>query len=134
MRRIVICPRILPPDLEALSEMALDMRWSWNHEADALWERVDRELWETTGNPWLILQSVSSAGLAALARDIQWLLPRLKKDPLWGFAPFPPDRVRAAPPRSELICTHAKRLLTLAIRVCACALTALAGVLKIVLD
>jgi starch phosphorylase len=62
-------PRMLPDGLEALSEMALDMRWSWNHEADAFWERVDPELWEATGNPWLILQSVSSARLAALSRD-----------------------------------------------------------------
>lgn len=62
-------PRMLPHGLEALSEMALDMRWSWNHEADSFWERVDPELWEATGNPWLILQSVSSARLATLARD-----------------------------------------------------------------
>lgn len=62
-------PRALPQGLEALSDLALDMRWSWNHEADALWERVDRELWETTGNPWLILQSVSLSRLEELSRD-----------------------------------------------------------------
>jgi glycogen phosphorylase len=62
-------PRMLPQGLEALSELALDMRWSWNHEADRFWERVDPELWEATGNPWLIVQSVSSARLAELARD-----------------------------------------------------------------
>lgn len=62
-------PRALPRGLEALSDLALDMRWSWNHEADALWDRVDSELWEATGNPWLILQSVSLARLEELARD-----------------------------------------------------------------
>lgn len=62
-------PRLLPDGLEALGEMALDMRWSWNHEADSFWERVDPELWEATGNPWLIVQSVSLERLAALSRD-----------------------------------------------------------------
>jgi glycogen phosphorylase len=62
-------PRLLPPSLEALSDLALDMRWSWNHEADMLWERVDPELWEATGNPWLILQSVSLARLRALSQE-----------------------------------------------------------------
>jgi len=62
-------PRPLPSGLEVLGELALDMRWSWNHEADHLWARVDPELWEATGNPWLILQSVSLARLERLARD-----------------------------------------------------------------
>ncbi len=61
--------RPLPAGLEALGELALDMRWSWNHEADRLWERVDRELWEATGNPWLILQSLSSQNIERLAKD-----------------------------------------------------------------
>ncbi len=61
--------RALPPGLEALGDLVMDMRWSWNHEADALWERVDRELWEATDNPWLILQSVSIRRLEELARD-----------------------------------------------------------------
>jgi glycogen phosphorylase len=43
-------PRMLPHGLETLSEMALDMRWSWNHEADTFWEKVDPELWEVTGS------------------------------------------------------------------------------------
>jgi starch phosphorylase len=60
---------MLPEGLEALSEMALDMRWSWDHEADAFWQRVDPELWEATGNPWLILQSVSAERLATLSLD-----------------------------------------------------------------
>jgi len=62
-------PRSMPADLQALRELALDMRWSWNHEADALWERVDAEMWEATGNPWLILQSISVNRLEQLAGD-----------------------------------------------------------------
>jgi starch phosphorylase len=66
-------PRALPASLEALSDLALDMRWSWNHEADQLWKRVDPELWEATGNPWLILQSVSLARLEELTQDIAFM-------------------------------------------------------------
>jgi starch phosphorylase len=61
--------RPLPARLGALTDLALDMRWSWNHEADMLWQRVDPELWEATGNPWLILQSLSTPRLEELARD-----------------------------------------------------------------
>jgi glycogen phosphorylase len=42
-----------------LVELALDLRWSWNHAADELWRGLDRDLWEATRNPWLILQIVS---------------------------------------------------------------------------
>ncbi|HUJ69606.1 MAG TPA: alpha-glucan family phosphorylase [Syntrophorhabdales bacterium] len=44
---------------DALAELALDMRWSWNHSADEVWKRLDPVLWEATTNPWLILQTVS---------------------------------------------------------------------------
>ncbi|MBI4774427.1 MAG: alpha-glucan family phosphorylase [Deltaproteobacteria bacterium] len=59
----------LPEGLEGLAEVALDLRWSWSHSTDPLWERIDPELWDLTRNPWLILQSVSSARLHALAQD-----------------------------------------------------------------
>src|SRR5579875_2713295 len=49
--------------------MALDMRWSWNREADVLWQKLDPELWEATGNPWLLLRDVSQKRLQALAQD-----------------------------------------------------------------
>ena len=44
---------------EPLAELALDMRWSWNHAADDLWRRLDPALWELTHNPWVVLQTVS---------------------------------------------------------------------------
>ena len=59
----------LPAGLEALAELALDLRWTWSHEADALWERVDAEAWSRTRNPWTILQDVSHERLRALAVD-----------------------------------------------------------------
>jgi len=47
----------------------VDLRWNWNHSADALWNEVDPELWADTGDPWLILESVSSERLAELATE-----------------------------------------------------------------
>jgi starch phosphorylase len=59
----------LPKGLEALAELALDLRWSWHHTADKMWEYIDPELWSQTTNPWLILQIVSPNRLEALASD-----------------------------------------------------------------
>jgi len=59
----------VPKGLGGLSELAMDLRWSWNHEADRLWERIAPELWARTGNPWLILQNVSTARLNVLGAD-----------------------------------------------------------------
>lgn len=58
-----------PAGLEPLAELALDMRWTWSREADALWERIDAEAWNRTRNPWTILQDVSHERLRVLAQD-----------------------------------------------------------------
>jgi starch phosphorylase len=53
---------LLPTDVEgfdALAELALDMRWTWNHATDQLWRQLDAVLWELTQNPWVVLQTVS---------------------------------------------------------------------------
>lgn len=52
----------LPPDIkgiDSLTELALDVRWSWNHATDELWQQLDAELWEQTHNPLIVLQTVS---------------------------------------------------------------------------
>jgi starch phosphorylase len=52
----------LPIDIEgfdSLAELALDMRWSWNHAADDVWQQLDPALWNLTHNPWVVLQTVS---------------------------------------------------------------------------
>jgi glycogen phosphorylase len=59
----------LPKELEGLAELALDLRWSWNHAADRVWDHIDPELWHLTGNPWFILQNVSMRRLQSLAAD-----------------------------------------------------------------
>lgn len=59
----------VPEPLTELIPLALDLRWSWSHVSDVLWETLDPELWQRTANPWLILQSLSPARLEALAQD-----------------------------------------------------------------
>ncbi len=59
--------------VEALTELALNLRWSWNHSADELWGRLEPELWEITQNPWAVLQTVSKEKLDEAARDPEFL-------------------------------------------------------------
>jgi starch phosphorylase len=54
---------------DLLAELALDLRWSWNHSADQLWERLDPELWDLTHNPWFVLQTASQEKLQSVTGD-----------------------------------------------------------------
>ncbi|MGC2332853.1 MAG: DUF3417 domain-containing protein, partial [Candidatus Acidiferrales bacterium] len=47
----------------------MDLRWSFNHSADQLWERIDPGLWEVTHNPWVVLQIVSRERLRTVTSD-----------------------------------------------------------------
>jgi len=63
---------LVPADVDgfdSLNELALDMRWSWNHATDDVWRRLDPELWESTQNPWVVLQTVSRDKLRRLSAD-----------------------------------------------------------------
>jgi glycogen phosphorylase len=55
--------------LDALTELALDLRWSYNHSADKLWERLDPDLWDLTHNAWIVLQTVSEEKLQSVTAD-----------------------------------------------------------------
>ena len=57
------------PGSESLAELALNLRWTWNHSADELWGRLDPDLWELTQNPWVVLQTVSQERLKTVAAD-----------------------------------------------------------------
>ncbi|HET9463758.1 MAG TPA: alpha-glucan family phosphorylase, partial [Thiobacillus sp.] len=64
--------RLLSNDVEgfdALAELALDMRSSWNHATDRVWRRLDPVLWELTQNPWVVLQTVSRETLQLALAD-----------------------------------------------------------------
>jgi glycogen phosphorylase len=54
---------------DALTDLALDLRWSFNHSADQLWAQLDPELWELTHNPWVLLQTVSGEKLQGVTSD-----------------------------------------------------------------
>jgi starch phosphorylase len=56
----------LPPDLESLAELAMDLRWTWSHAGDELWKSIDRETWERTENPFVVLQSLGEERLREL--------------------------------------------------------------------
>jgi len=59
---------------DTLTDLALDLRWSFNHSADQLWEQLDPELWELTHNPWVLLQTVSREKLHTVTSE-----PRFQK-------------------------------------------------------
>ena len=64
--------QLAPTEVEGfgpLAELALDMRWSWNHGADDVWRQLDPALWELTRNPWAILQTVSRDKLQHMLAD-----------------------------------------------------------------
>ncbi len=84
--------RPLPPGLEGLADLALDLRWTWSHSTDVFWEALDPEAWERTRNPYYILQNISQARLEEVAADPDlkeqlrdWLTQRQRylQDPGW---------------------------------------------------
>ena len=63
---------LLPTDIggiDQLVELALDVRWSWNHAADRIWMQLDPELWELTHSPWGVLQTVARSRIERLLAD-----------------------------------------------------------------
>jgi starch phosphorylase len=54
---------------DSLAELALDLRWSWNHCTDEVWRKLDPALWELTQNPWVVLQTVSKDKLKSVLAD-----------------------------------------------------------------
>ncbi|ALP53158.1 alpha-glucan phosphorylase [Candidatus Tenderia electrophaga] len=61
--------RELPAGLELLLELTTDLRWSWSHAADALWQTMDPDIWSQTRNPYVVLQNLSEERLQQLAQD-----------------------------------------------------------------
>jgi starch phosphorylase len=66
-------PRELPATLQPLVELSLDLRANWSAAAKELWRTIDLPLWEATGNPLLILGTVSRARLEALANNPEFI-------------------------------------------------------------
>jgi len=63
---------LFPTEIEGfdcLAELALDLRWSWNHATDEVWRQLDPKLWEITHNPWVVLQTVSRDRIEGVLAD-----------------------------------------------------------------
>ena len=56
-------------EVNALYELALDLRWSWDHSADEVWRQLDPVLWDITHSPWAVLQTVSRDRFKELSND-----------------------------------------------------------------
>ena len=54
---------------DSLAQLALDMRWSWNHATDKVWRQLDPRLWKITHNPWVVLQTVSRDQIERMLAD-----------------------------------------------------------------
>ncbi|GGB05262.1 alpha-glucan phosphorylase [Puia dinghuensis] len=62
----------LPSDVEGMDDLvglALDLRWSWNHEADEVWQALDPDLWAMTHNAWIVLLTMSHEQLRIRMAD-----------------------------------------------------------------
>ena len=64
----------LPPRLEGLSALVVNLSWSWNREARDLLRSIDPPLWrQVRHNPIELLREVSPNRLDQLARDPEFL-------------------------------------------------------------
>jgi len=54
---------------KSLTELALDLRWSWNHAADEVWRQLDPVLWDLTHHPYDVLQTVSREKIKSVLAD-----------------------------------------------------------------
>lgn len=64
----------LPPRLEGLAALAVNIAWSWHRQARALFRRIDPVAWhQLQHNPIALLNGVSPERLEALVRDSDFL-------------------------------------------------------------
>jgi starch phosphorylase len=69
IRTFTVLP-YLPERLQPLHRLAYNLWWCWNHEAIALFRRIDVDLWEAVGhNPVKLLGRIDQARLEALQQD-----------------------------------------------------------------
>lgn len=57
-KKVLIYPEI-PKSLEALQELTMNLWWSWNYEAEELFESIDKKLWKELNNPVTLLQTLT---------------------------------------------------------------------------
>src|SRR5215207_3155312 len=68
-RVFTVVPNI-PPALDALNDLAYNLRWTWDHQTAGLFRRLDPARWEATNhNPVLLLRTTDQVRLNEAARD-----------------------------------------------------------------
>ncbi len=73
IRRFTVRP-VLPTALAPLGDLATNLRWSWHHETQDLFEAIDPDLWAATGqDPVQLLGALSIERLDRLAADESFL-------------------------------------------------------------
>src|SRR5258708_1947521 len=64
----------LPASLQRMSELALNLHWSWNHSLRSLFRRLDPVIWKASNhNPIVMLGRVSQAPPERAAADPRYL-------------------------------------------------------------
>lgn len=105
----------LPAELQPLSNLAMNLRWSWHTPAQELFRWADADRWEEAGgNPVAMLSRLSPARVETLTRDAAFLstlgevhaeLQRYLSQPRWAQSQDPvPPRVAYFSPEFGL--TH----------------------------
>ena len=90
----------LPPRLEGLSALAVNLSWSWNREARDLLRSIDPPLWrQVRHNPIELLREVTPARLERLAQDpgflrrydqvMEWMAADRSSDRTWFARHYP---------------------------------------------
>ena len=73
LRQLTVVPT-LPPNLEPLRELALNLWWTWDREALDLFHHLDAKLWEKTyHNPIAMLGQISQERLDATSKNSAFL-------------------------------------------------------------
>ncbi|NVN37993.1 alpha-glucan family phosphorylase [Komagataeibacter swingsii] len=79
-------------DEQAVTDLALDLHWTWNHATDRLWRQLAPDIWDHTHNAWTVLLNTPRSHLRSLlARaDFRDMLAQLvqahadsQKKPAW---------------------------------------------------
>ncbi|MBN1154131.1 alpha-glucan family phosphorylase [candidate division KSB1 bacterium] len=65
---------LLPEKLKELKTIAMNLWWSWNHDAIEMFRRLDRDLWEEVGhNPVTLLGKIRQDKLDVRAEDDSYI-------------------------------------------------------------
>ncbi len=63
----------LPPRLEGLAALAVNVAWSWHRQARAIFRRIDETVWrDSHHNPIIVLQRAAPERLEQLALDLDF--------------------------------------------------------------